>query len=70
MRPDAPALGGDDDVGELLGGEEAAEESEQVALLGVPVTNDVRKDFSYLTPLASSHLCISKVIFHPFGHPM
>ena len=28
VRPDTPALGGDDDVGELLGGEEAAEESE------------------------------------------
>ena len=65
VRPDAPALGGDDDVGELLGGEEAAEESQQVALLGAPITNDVRKDFSYLTPLASSLLCIFQVIFPP-----
>ena len=37
MRPDAPALGGDDDVGELLGGEEAPEEAEEVALVVVPL---------------------------------
>ena len=58
VRPDAPSLGGDDDVGELLGGEEAAEESEQVALLGAPITNDVRKDFSYLTGYFSTLLDI------------
>ena len=37
MRPDAPALGSDDDVGELLGGEEAPEEAEEVALVVVPL---------------------------------
>ena len=37
MRPDAPALGGDDDVGELLRGEESREEAEEVALVVVPL---------------------------------
>ena len=35
--PDAPALCGDDDVGELFGGEESREEAEQVALVVVPL---------------------------------
>ena len=37
VRPDAPALGGDDDVCELLGGEESREEAEEVALVVVPL---------------------------------
>ena len=37
VRPDAPALCGDDDVGELLRGEESREEAEEVALVVVPL---------------------------------